>query len=524
MSTIVDTLKKRVNVGFEAGKSAPILVVGAGMGGLATAIRLAAAGCSVRIVERMEAPGGKMRTVPSPAGPADAGPTVLTMRHQFDALFALAGERMEDHLKLIPEPIVARHWWPDGSTLDLHSDRAASVQAVRAFAGADEAAAFNRLSLVAGELFERFEDPVMEAAKPSLGGSARAALGATHLFPAITPGATLARSLVRRFRDPRLRQLFGRYATYVGGFPSSTPAMMQLIWHAEESGVWHVKGGMHRLAQALADLAGRLGVSIEYGADVQRLELQSGRIHAVQLADGIRIAAPLVIFNGDPRALFTGELGRGPIRAVKKSAVEPRSLSARVWAFAAEATGPDLIHHNVFFGADPAEEFGPIAKGEAPEDPTLYVCAQDRGGSAAPTGLERFEIIENAAPTNIETEGERDACQKRVFSRLRDHGLRFSPTPGPDAVTLPADFAKMFPGSLGSIYGRSPHGMMSAFQRPTARTLIPGLYLAGGGVHPGAGIAMAALSGKHAADTIMTDLASTFPFRKTVTHGGTSTA
>ena len=118
-------------MGFQASNRTLILVIGAGMGGLAAAIRLACAGYAVQIVERATEPGGKMRTVPSAAGPVDAGPTVLTMRHQFDALFRLAGERLEDHVALIPEPVLARHWWPDGSSLDLFSDRAASVRAVR---------------------------------------------------------------------------------------------------------------------------------------------------------------------------------------------------------------------------------------------------------------------------------------------------------------------------------------------------------------------------------------------------------
>ena len=504
--------------------SADIVVIGAGMGGLASAIRLAHAGHHVRILERARAPGGKMRTTPSPAGPVDAGPTVLTMRHQFDALFALVGEDIEDHVGLVAEPTLARHWWPDGSRLDLFADRDASIEAVRHFAGDGEADAFRRFSLLSGELFDRFEAPVMEAASPTLADSARAAIGAPHLLPVMAPMATLSRSLMRRFSDPRLRQLFGRYATYVGGIPSATPAMMQLIWTAEARGVWRVEGGMHRLASALARLAERQGVVIEYGADVVGLDMRENRITAAQTEDGRSFSGDLIVFNGDPRALRDGLMGREMRDAVRPDAVEPRSLSARVWSFAAEATGPELIHHNVFFGDDPESEFGPISRGQPPEDPTLYVCAQDRGFGIRPPGLERFEIIENAAPAEREEPGEREACQRRVFSRLEAHGLRFSPEPGTGCLTTPADFHRMFPGSRGSIYGRSPHGLMSAFQRPIARTKVAGLYLAGGGAHPGAGIAMAALSGKHAAETILTDLASTSTCRKTAMRGGTSTA
>ena len=117
-----------------------IVVIGAGMGGLAAAIRLAAQGQSVTLVEALATPGGKMRAIPSPAGPIDAGPTVLTMRGVFDDLFALAGERLEDHLTLLPQTVLARHWWPDGGPLDLTGNTETDALAIEAFAGAREAA------------------------------------------------------------------------------------------------------------------------------------------------------------------------------------------------------------------------------------------------------------------------------------------------------------------------------------------------------------------------------------------------
>ena len=242
------------------------------------------------------------------------------------------------------------------------------------------------------------------------------------------------------------------------------------------------------------------------------------------LEGGARIEADAVVFNGDPAALATGRLGSAATFAVEDSGVEPRALSARVWAFAATPSGVPLAHHNVFFGADPATEFDAIARGDPPADATLYVCAQDRGTGRTPPALERFEIIENAAATTEITEGEKNACRTRVFDLLAARGLAFSDVPELGALTVPGEFDKRFPASRGSLYGRSPHGMMAAFRRPTARSGVPGLYLAGGGVHPGAGIAMAALSGRHAAEAIGADLALPSPSRRTATPGGTSTA
>ena len=501
-----------------------VVVVGAGMGGLASAIRLVAAGFDVTVVEAQGYPGGKMRTVDSAAGPVDAGPTVMTMRHVFDDLFAAAGTTLDAHVTLHRETVLARHWWPDGSTLDLHADAEETAAAVRAWGGPRAEADVRRFSARAARLFSAFDAPVMQAARPTFARLAAHVAARPALIPAMDPVSTLARSLARQFRDPRLRQLFGRYATYVGGSPFASPAVLALIWHAEAKGVWRVEGGMHGLARAMEAVAKAGGATFLYDAPVRRIEIQSGRVAAVQLASGTRLPASSVVFNGDPRALTRGLLGDGASAAVPPGSVEPRSLSANVWTFAARPRGPDLHHHNVFFGADPRREFSPIAEGRLPEDPTLYVCAQDRGTGRNPPELERFEIIMNAPPLPGGTPEDIETCRTLTFRTLAAHGLTFGPEPSDATLTTPRGFEALFPGSLGSLYGRSPHGLTAAFARPTARTPLPGLYLAGGGTHPGAGVPMATLSGKHAAEAIVTDRTSTSRSRRTATPGGMSTA
>jgi 1-hydroxycarotenoid 3,4-desaturase len=157
-----------------------------------------------------------------------------------------------------------------------------------------------------------------------------------------------------------------------------------------------------------------------------------------------------------------------------------------------------------------------------PTDATLYLCAQDHG-EVAPGALQRFEIIMNGPPVLDDPEKEKPPCQKQILTRLKQFGLQFSPNPGPEALTTPQGFDHLFPASNGSLYGRSPHGLTAAFKRPTARTPIPGLYLCGGGAHPGAGVPMATLSGQHAAAAIMMDHASTLTSPQTATRGGTLT-
>ncbi|MFW5655004.1 MAG: 1-hydroxycarotenoid 3,4-desaturase CrtD [Roseicyclus sp.] len=500
-----------------------IVVIGAGIGGLSAALCLAHEGHAVEVVEAAPGPGGKMRTRDSVAGPVDIGPTVLTMRHVFEELFASVGERLADHVTLHPDTILARHWWRDGSCLDLHSDPDRSAAAVRDFAGPRAEREFRAFSGTARRLFEAFDAPVMREPRPDLVALTALVMARPGLIPAMAPGLTLAQSLRLRFSDPRLRQLFGRYATYVGGSPYLSPAILGLIWSSEARGVWSVEGGMHRLAQALHRLAEARGARFRFGMAARRIETGADGTMDVHLSDGTRLQAERVLFNGDPKALRDGHLGSFPQAAVPARAVAPRSLSAFVWGFAAEPRGVDLAHHNVFFCDDPKVEFGDIAQGRMPRDATLYVCAQDRGGRAATEGPERFEIIMNGPAGHIATDEDRETCRTRTFETLAKMGLGFSPVPDLTHLTTPADFDRAFPASDGSLYGRSPHGMMATFHRPGARTAVPGLYLCGGGTHPGAGIPMACLSGRHAAEAIARDLASTSTCRPTAMPGGMST-
>jgi 1-hydroxycarotenoid 3,4-desaturase len=352
---------------------------------MSAALRLAHRGLSVEVLDMAPGPGGKMRTRASVAGPVDIGPTVMTMRHVFEELFASVGARLEDHVTLEADTILARHFWRDGSALDLHADPEASAAAVRDFAGPKAEREFRAFTDSAQRLYEAFDRPVMREAAPSLAALTAHVLSRPSLIPAMAPGLTLAQGLRLRFREPRLRQLFGRYATYVGGSPHASPAVLGLIWHAEATGVWRVKGGMHRLAHAMAALAERLGAEIAYGTQAARIEVQQGRASAVVTADGTRHAAAHIVFNGDPKALADGHLGPAAARVVPGRAVTPRSLSAFVWGFAAEPRGAELAHHNVFFGDDPRVEFGDIAAGRMPRRPDALRlrAGPGRGGRSA---------------------------------------------------------------------------------------------------------------------------------------------
>jgi 1-hydroxycarotenoid 3,4-desaturase len=503
-----------------------IAVIGAGIGGLAAALLLSHGGAKVSVFERHAKPGGKMRTVPSVAGPVDAGPTVLTLKPVFEALFAETGSALSNHVTLTKETLLARHFWPDGTILDLSADAEESAENIARIFGQKIAEEFTAFNKRAARLFEAFDAPMMRNPAPRLTSLIAHVMQQPSLIPQMEGHRSLQRSLQRQFSEPKLVQLFGRYATYVGGRPEASPALLSLIWQAESQGVWHVEGGMHQLAKAIARRAQECGATFHYQSHVERIEMQDGRPGAVVTND-TRTPVDAVLFNGDPRALGVGMLGVAAKQAVPVPATTPRSLSACVHSFAAEAQGVPLAAHNVFFCANPRTEFGALAQGKVPQDATLYICAQDRFAGQTPTGAERFEIIMNAPAspdgTPLRPE-EKDACHTAIMERLMRFGLQFTPRPGPDSLTIPQQFAALFPASNGALYGRSPHGMLAAFKRPTVRSRIPGLYLVGGGVHPGAGIPMATLCAAHAAEAMLSDLSLTSTSPQVDMHGGTSMA
>lgn len=484
-----------------------VVVIGAGMGGLAAAIELRAAGFEVTVVERQRSPGGKMRQIEVNGVGIDAGPTVFTMRWVFEALFEAAGTSLDERLSLSTPERLARHSWKDGSRLDLFADIDASVEAIEQFAGRHDADGYRRFAAATEEMFDTLDHSFMRRERPGPVGLAFA-VGLRRLPRLVRtrPFRSMWDELGRYFDDPRLRQLFGRYATYCGSSPFDSPATLMLIAHAERAGVWLVNGGMQRLAEALADALSGPGATIRYGEEVERIATRSGRVSGVELADGNAIAADAVVFNGDVAALAKGLLGDDVSTAVPQRPNEARSLSAVTLSLAARTRGFPLDHHTVFFGDDYEAEFDALFReGRVPDDPTVYVCAQDRGeGRETRAGeTERLFVLVNAPPLPAAGGGE---GSQHALAQLERHGLILESASSARVVSTPADFDARFPGSDGAIYGWPTHGWSGSFRRVGSRSRCPGLYLAGGTVHPGPGVPMAAISGRLAAASVAADL------------------
>ena len=507
-----------------------VAVIGTGIAGLTAAVDLARQGCEVLMFERAATPGGKLREVHIDGIGMDAGPSVFTLRRVFDELFDDAGDAFDARVSLIRAGVLARHSWDSHESLDLFADVARSTAAIGEFAGLAEARSFSRLAAQAQRVYATLDGTFMRAARPSPWRlMRRVGFGGLRDLWNIRPFTTLWQAMEGYFRDPRLRQLFGRYATYCGSSPFQSPATLMLIAHVEQAGVWYVDGGMQRLVDEVVALALRLGARLRCRAEVRAIVLARGRVAAVELEGGERVEVDAVVCNADNNALASGLFGPGAARSIRATPAARRSLSAITWNLHARTEGFALAHHTVFFGDDYGDEFEAIfERGQVPACPTIYVCAQDRHDDAGPAGhgAERLFILVNAPPTGDVHEfdaAEIESCGMRMFGRLAALGLRVERRPAHELVTTPGDFHRLFPATGGALYGPASHGWRASFTRPGARSGIPGLYLAGGSTHPGPGVPMAATSGRLAASSLMTDCVSTSRFRSTATSGGTST-
>ena len=503
-----------------------VVVIGAGVGGLTAALQCAAAGLDTLVVEQAAAPGGKLREVEVEGRVIDAGPTVFTMRDVFEDIFASVGESLSDHLALTRAGRLARHAWGDGSRLDLFGDTEANVEAIGDFAGADEARGYREFAARSARVFATLDDTFVRASRPGL-LSLMWRVGLTRIadLAAISPYQTLWDAVGEHFRDSRLRQLFGRYSTYCGASPFEAPATLMLVAHVERQGVWYVEGGMRRLADALMNVAVARGARFLFDTCVTRLVVENGRARGVMTHRGERFEADAIVFNGDVSALGAGLFGDAAKRAAPATPPGRRSLSALTWLGLADVEGFELIRHNVVFGADYRQEFEAIFKRRnLPREPTVYICASDRGdGGAAISGPERVFCLVNApaeAGASLTPE-ELERCESAATTLMLRCGLKLNWRRRRSAT--PTDFARRFPATGGALYGLASHGWRASFRRPGARSRLPGLYLAGGSVHPGPGVPMAALSGRQAALALMADLASISRYVPAVMPGGIST-
>lgn len=476
------------------------VIAGGGLGGLAAALRLRAAGWDVTLCDNGPAPGGKMNRWSAHGYTFDTGPTLLTMPHILARLFADLGERLEEHLELVPLDPHAEYVFPDGCRITVPADLEEWIETARRIEPCD-AEGIRSLHRIGERIYRLSEHTFFRRHPLSLQPPPAAAL---RCFPLRHAWGGYAKTVARFLRDPRLRQIYLRYPTYVGSSPYLCPATLLVIPYIERAfGAWRVRGGMYRIVEALVGLARARGIEMLSGATVECIECEGRRTRGLRLAGGVRLAADVVVWNGDAAGLARA-LG-APAEAEPGS----RSLSGVILLAGLRRRPAGLQAHTVLLSADYAHEFADLfERRRFPRDPTVYVHAPADPALAPPAG-EALYLMANAPgePTVRWDEAMLQDARRRIAARVRAAG--FGDFEGEAEVCElwhPGRLAARYLAPGGAIYGSNSHGWRRAFLRPPNRVRgRRGLYCAGGSFHPGGGVPMVLLSAEITARMVAAD-------------------
>ena len=476
-----------------------ILVIGAGLGGLAAAIRLARAGNEVEVWEKNDEPGGKVKELCIAGFRWGAGPSLLTMPGVLRELFAACDERLEDHLELVRLDSACRYFWTDGAVMDEDAafwTRPEVAKFLDYARGIYELSGEAYLHRPPGDFWRAFSWRNL----PKL----------RHL-PKIATTRTLAAEVGRRISDPHLRQIFLRFATYNGSSPYLTPATFNIIPFVEaEFGAWYVRGGMHRIAWALFDLAQRQGVKFRFETTAR-----SWRNNVAEDENGNEARPDFVVCNADVLSAQRGFLvGLFTDEAREKTLRPPLSTSGFILFLGVRGCDSRLGHHNIFFSDHYREEFAEIhGKKISPTEPTIYISVSSRTDPGhAPEGHDNYFLLVNVPardPKQPWTQAEAQGYRDLVLRRLERFG--FDDLPGrivAERIFTPGDFAGRDLAHHGALYGWASHSIRTSLFRPPLR--VPGtrnVFFAGGTTHPGGGIPLVLLSGKIVAELIQRETA-----------------
>ncbi len=492
-------------------------VIGAGIAGLAAAVRLAIKGHEVDVYEAADGPGGKLHEFSLPGGYRfDFGPSLFTMPQYVDELFELAGEDPRDHFNYVRLDEVCRYWWPDGTRFTAPADTEELVkQAAQTFDVSEQS--MRRFMDKAAEKYELTGRTFLEKSLHKV---------STWLDPQVAyamlkiPGLDLFRSMhdvhARAFDDPRLVQLFDRFATYNGSNPYKAPGLLSMIPHFEHHfGAYLPTGGMYDISTAVYELGKRLGVRYHFGERVDKILCAGAQVKALQV-NGREIPFDTVVCNMDVWLAYERLLpgAKQPTTTLKQQ----KSTSAVIFYWGMNRSFPELGLHNIFFSRDYASEFERLEGGTLSDDVTVYVNISSKlVPEDAPPGHENWFVMVNAPSHEGQdwealTRGLRSQVLSILGERLapalrRDDGSvgRLEEHIKAERIVRPPDIESLTGSHQGALYGSSSNNRMAAFLRhPNFSREIDGVYFLGGSVHPGGGVPLCLLSAKIVADLVKT--------------------
>lgn len=480
-------------------------VIGAGIGGLAVAIRLARQGFRVTVFEANETPGGKVAELHMDGFRFDMGPSVLTMPQYIDELFELCGEQPQQHFRYRSLDPIFRYFYTDGTEITTPADpqRLAAELESKTLVPKAKVLEFLNRSRIKMEL----TDPVFLQRSlhqwknyfdwPTWRG--------IFNFAKVEAFTTMAKANARLFNNPKVEQLFNSYASYNGSDPYQAPATLNLVSHYEITlGAFYIEGGMFSIARKLTDLAQRQGVEFKFGSRVNRITVKDGRATGL-VADGIQHAFDLIVSNADVHATYRQLLADQPGPSVILDREKSSSVIVFFWGMKKQF--PRLHLHNMFLSPDPKAEYdGLFTEGKVCDDPTVYVHVSSKEHTTdAPLGSENwFVMVSVPHNTGQDWDATVQRTRSNVLRRLNAQlGEELEPLIVCQKVMDPRDIETRTSSAMGAVFGNSSNGIFSAFLRhPNFSSRIKGLYFCGGSVHPGSGIPLCLLSAKITAGMI----------------------
>jgi len=495
---------------------ATIAIIGAGVGGLSAAARLAKTGHQVEIFEASDRTGGKCQTEWIGDYAFDTGPSLFTLPAVYKDLFLKTGKRIENELTLTATNPSFRYNFPDGKSVDfVNLDLPKTCAAIDQSLGKAAGDAWHRLMQRAEVMWDISRNPFITAPTPSLKALLREK-GRIRNLRFMAPWSSLRKIAQGYTQDPHILAIVDRYATYTGSDPrKAQPALLTIPFIEMSFGAWHIQGGVGKLAQALTTRCESLGVKIHRNSPVASITVANGKATGITLVTGEELAFDKVIANADPSLVYDTMIDR-KVRAAKserqKLAASDKSLAGFVLLLGLdnskiEGAIPQLAHHNIYFPRDYDAEFDAIFKEQRPvKDPTIYICKPDDATMVRKANSEAWFVLINAprhdpgSGWDWSTGGAKYA--QSIIAALDALGLRVSERIDVMEFRTPLDLQNATGAPGGSIYGTASHGARSVFSRAKNQSPITDLYFVGGGAHPGGGLPLVGISAELVVDAI----------------------
>ncbi len=487
-------------------ENSKICVIGAGIGGLSTAIRLAAAGHTVDVYEANDYPGGKLTEIQLDNFRFDAGPSLFTMPSYLEDLFLLAKKNIRNYFEYEKLDIICHYFWEDGTRLKAWADpkdfaaEAEKMLGVPAAEITDTLAASAKKYHLTGTTF--LEKSLHKAGTWLSPEVARSVTQIPMLTGAVFQ--SMHRDNERRLSHPKLVQLFDRFATYNGSNPYKAPGMLNIIPHFEHNiGAFFPKGGMHQITQALYQLAQDLGVNFYFNQPVEKIRVTGKRAIGIQI-DRKNIDYDKVVSNMDVfptyKKLLTDQ--SQPHRTLS----QPRSTSALIFYWGIKKEFKELGLHNILFSKNYQKEFAALEAGRIDDDPTIYInISKKRVKADAPEGCENwFTMINVPANSGQDWHELITRAREQMIAKIdRTLQVNLKELIVCESVLDPLSIESKTGSYQGALYGTNSNNIFAAFLRhPNFSSKIKDLYFCGGSVHPGGGIPLCLLSGKIVSELI----------------------